>query len=940
MKLKMIDTSDVTFANSKLAKFYENQLIPAEKKTYLPNLEKSYGPYLAIETSTNDLHYMMDAASQIATLGHGFNPSIYNGLLHHQFVLNDEKDDKTLIQLKKSFTDLMQRNLNWKSLELTYCHSGAEANEIALGHCFENRVNKKAKKVLAFEDSFHGRMLVSLSSTWNPSKRALFEWDNYLTEFTKAPASKEGKVYAKLNEGWLNFWSMIKNNPQENFDIEADNIELQEEYKCLLSVKEKLDTGEIFSIIIEPMQCEGGDRYLNNSFVNALMVLAKSYQIPIIMDEVQTGFHLGQNFFWHNEFKLVDQENKALEPNYVICAKKAQVGLVISHSEIVFKQLEKRDEFSNSSLYRGYIQALSLTQSHQKIHNINIETKKRLEDYISKYSNFINSPRSNGLAFSFDFNDSTNVTKFVSKRFDYGLLFYPAGSNTLRFRLTTSFTNDDLDFLFNQLDSIASDVLLNKKERNIVEIERPYEKYIIERKWQSYISKAKEDNSKNWNKILSDSEKLFNQDYSDFKIVEINKNNFNNFKQEIINIENELYEKSRQTDIEKFELAANQDTSFCFAITNKDDKLIAITFSGLLSLFPNENGIKEDIDFNKKNSLYMLDTSVVKEYQNMSLGKILKYLNYLKAFSNNIKSISGRNRDQYASSMLSVNLSLGAIEQFYLKDDYSDNLEFKDCIYYKYPICDLTIDQKQTYQNSSIINQETNGALINKICLSNFSSINFLENVKTMSERVDSSLRHLFTTSGQSECVDKIVKSLWVNSNHETNLLCSFDGHYFGQGSFLSRDLSQSKHNDHFFEVKHFNQPTEQNEDNVLEEIAHYLKNNKVFAFFMEPLTTYDKKKISLSFIKKLKNLLSINGVYLVFNETSSSQYKYSPDFEILSSQKELLPDGAFIYLGGQAGIVYLKKELHYSQPLMMISTWDGDEHSFAQATKNLKGKI
>ena len=36
-----------------------------------------------------------------------------------------------------------------------------------------------------------------------------------------------------------------------------------------------------------------------------------------------------------------------------------------------------------------------------------------------------------------------------------GLLYYPAGERTLRFRLNLSFTRQDVDFLFEQLDALC-----------------------------------------------------------------------------------------------------------------------------------------------------------------------------------------------------------------------------------------------------------------------------------------------------------------------------------------------------------------------------------------------------------------------------------------------------------------------------------------------------
>ena len=84
------------------------------------------------------------------------------------------------------------------------------------------------------------------------------------------------------------------------------------------------------------MQSEGGDCYSSDRFHQGLINLCHSFNVPLIYDEVQTGFHLSPRLFWHQQFKLKDPEGKPLFPHYITCAKKAQTGLVLSLREIYF----------------------------------------------------------------------------------------------------------------------------------------------------------------------------------------------------------------------------------------------------------------------------------------------------------------------------------------------------------------------------------------------------------------------------------------------------------------------------------------------------------------------------------------------------------------------------------------------------------------------------
>ena len=65
------------------------------------------------------------------------------------------------------------------------------------------------------EGSFHGRMLISLSSTWNPAKRAPFEWDEYLTALP-LPKFKSDRLNVEFDKNWLVQWEtkapLVKTN--------------------------------------------------------------------------------------------------------------------------------------------------------------------------------------------------------------------------------------------------------------------------------------------------------------------------------------------------------------------------------------------------------------------------------------------------------------------------------------------------------------------------------------------------------------------------------------------------------------------------------------------------------------------------------------------------------------------------------------------------------
>ena len=169
-----------------------------------------------------------------------------------------------------------------KDYQLFLCSSGAEANENALKLAsFHNG----KKKILAFNNSFHGRTSAAVAATDNP------------------------KIIAPLNA-------------QQAVDF----VELGD----LNKVEDILKENETCAVIVECIQGVGGLDQSTSEFYQGLEKLCKTYNTTFIADEVQSGFGRTGDFFAF--------QKHGIEPDIISIAKGMgngfPVGGILIHPSI------------------------------------------------------------------------------------------------------------------------------------------------------------------------------------------------------------------------------------------------------------------------------------------------------------------------------------------------------------------------------------------------------------------------------------------------------------------------------------------------------------------------------------------------------------------------------------------------------------------------------
>ena len=802
------------------------------------------------------------------------------------------------------------------------------------------------KKFWHLRAPFMGECLYRFPLPGTKKKREPFQIPGIESEFVAPVVIPDQRAYGlEIPKGWQAAWECGPSNQLEEklkkIPVVDEFIEL--EIKALLKTKEKLQTKEIYAIILEPRQCEGGERYLSTRFHHGLVNLARSFSVAVIYDEVQCGFGLSGEFFWHRLFKLIDGKGKPIFPDYVTAAKKAQTGMVLSKKEI-----ELEADFSTASVHRGYIQGLCMDQYEARTKQIEGIVAKELDSLVKKYSTNLSGARNKGLSFAFDFNDEKLLKEFITTRFQYGLLFYQAGANTARFRLNHSFRPELIKFLFETIDLAISNLSQGKpapKEARSYTTKRisPEAQYSFHRrlaKLKRKILLNEEHSTKEITEVLDEILEFYlGDDAKNTKVVFIDSSNYSKYRDKIIQFELEVYEPSRRTPIEDFDVAIEAPRGVALAVEFKGE-VVGMAVGAPLKRYPTHRGVRRDIHFDNLNAVYMLAVTVGPEFQGMSLGRILKYGFSLFALRNGVEFIAGRNRDKIARGMLGINLALGAYEQIHLYEDYQDDEEYRDVIYYTIP---LKWEEPKINLSSAISSplgsadltdsfiENNYPALVNKTTLGNFTSERFLDLLEDFGQLLPEPLRHLYTTSGQSECVEKIIKTLWrkqsAGESAPRKKLVTFEGMYFGSGSFSSRALSGVENP--YFDVARLPLETE-----WVENLENTLADNSTLAVFVEPLMQKTGERVSEEDLKLIREICTRYKTPLVFNDTGSLFSRYSEDFFLASSIKEIEPDLGISYLGGQMGVCYSKEEFYSSDPLLLISTWEGDEFAFASFMK------
>lgn len=310
---------------------------------------------------------------------------------------------------------------------------GALAVENALKVAFDWKVRKNFEKgykeergqqVIHFKQAFHGRSGYTMSLTNTVPDKI-----DYFPKF-KWPRITNPKMFFPLTDEHI----------QKTAKLEEQAIQ-----QILTAIKENQD--DIASIIVEPIQAEGGDNQFTPQFLLKLRSIADEHDIMLIFDEVQTGFGMTGKFWAHQHY---------VQPDILAFGKKSQICGVLCGKRVdeIEENVFHKSSRINSTWGGNITDMVRVTRFLEIIESETLvqaaETNgayllSKIEDLTREFAGLITNPRGKGFMCAFDMNSPKERDNFIRSSHQNGLLILSCGERSIRFRPALDIPKEMID---------------------------------------------------------------------------------------------------------------------------------------------------------------------------------------------------------------------------------------------------------------------------------------------------------------------------------------------------------------------------------------------------------------------------------------------------------------------------------------------------------------
>jgi len=335
-----------------------------------------------------------------------------------------------VVNLAEKLADVTPGNLK----RTFFCSTGSEANE---GAMLLAKLYTDNHEFIALDLGLHGRTQLTMSAT------GIGMW--------RTTATPSGGVHFAPNPYCYRC----------PFGKEPDSCE----FACVQAVEQVITrntSGRVAGMIVEPIQGNGGVIIPPKGYFKALKAVLDKYQIPLIVDEVQTGFARTGKMFAIEHFDVVPEimtMAKALGNGVPIAAYTTNDELAASFTRPSASTLGGNPVSATAGLA-----VLDYIQDHQLMARAQVLGDK-LKDgllQLQKKHPLIGDVRGLGLMVGAELvrEDKIPATEEVDiileKLKNRGILLGKNGEfrNVLAFQPPLVITEEDVNFMLNQLDEV------------------------------------------------------------------------------------------------------------------------------------------------------------------------------------------------------------------------------------------------------------------------------------------------------------------------------------------------------------------------------------------------------------------------------------------------------------------------------------------------------
>jgi L-lysine 6-transaminase len=204
----------------------------------------------------------------------------------------------------------------------------------------------------------------------------------------------------------------------------------------------------VASIIIEPIQAEGGDNHFRPEFLQALQRLARENECLFIVDEVQTGVALTG--------KMWAYEHYGITPDILAFGKKAQVCGCLAGPRVdeepqnVFKVPSRINSTWGGGLTDmircgRYLEVIDEDRLVDNARVVGEHLLRGLEGVQAELGGVMTNARGRGLMIAFDLPSPEARDKAHKRLIQDGLLLLTCGVRSIRFRPPLNLTAAEAD---------------------------------------------------------------------------------------------------------------------------------------------------------------------------------------------------------------------------------------------------------------------------------------------------------------------------------------------------------------------------------------------------------------------------------------------------------------------------------------------------------------